>query len=73
MCVEQDSDSVRLPSHGAEWGRSVQHPKLLAPMKMLLTQLCLTLCDPMDCSLPGSSVHGDSPSKNIGVSSHSLL
>ena len=19
---------------------------------------CLTLCDPMDCSLPGSSVHG---------------
>ena len=23
-----------------------------------LAQLCLTLCDPMDCSLPGSSVHG---------------
>ena len=22
------------------------------------TKLCLTLCDPMDCSLPGSSVHG---------------
>ena len=21
-------------------------------------QLCTTLCDPMDCSLPGSSVHG---------------
>ena len=21
-------------------------------------QLCLTLCDPIDCSLPGSSVHG---------------
>ena len=21
-------------------------------------QVCLTLCDPMDCSLPGSSVHG---------------
>ena len=21
-------------------------------------QLCLTLCDPMDCSLPGSSIHG---------------
>ena len=26
------------------------------PVKLL--QLCLTLCDPMDCSLPGSSVHG---------------
>ena len=24
----------------------------------LVTQLCLTLCDPMDCSPPGSSVHG---------------
>ena len=23
-----------------------------------VTQLCLTLCDPMDYSLPGSSVHG---------------
>ena len=21
-------------------------------------QLCLNLCDPVDCSLPGSSVHG---------------
>ena len=24
----------------------------------LVAQSCLTLCDPMDCSLPGSSVHG---------------
>ena len=23
-----------------------------------VTQSCLTLCDPMDCSLPGSSIHG---------------
>ena len=23
-----------------------------------VTQSCLTPCDPMDCSLPGSSVHG---------------
>ena len=27
----------------------------------------------MDCSLPGSSVHGDSPGKDTGVGSHSLL
>ena len=26
-------------------------------------QLCLTLCDPMDCSLPGSSVHGIMPAR----------
>ena len=24
----------------------------------LVAQSCLTLCDPMDCGLPGSSVHG---------------
>ena len=26
--------------------------------KVLFAQSCLTLCDPMDCSPPGSSVHG---------------
>ena len=25
---------------------------------VLVTQSCVTLCNPMDCSLPGSSVHG---------------
>ena len=25
---------------------------------LLVAQLCLTLCNPMDCSLPGFSVHG---------------
>ena len=36
----------------------------------LVVQLCLTLCDPMDCTPPGSSVHRDSPSKNTGVGCH---
>ena len=27
-------------------------------VEVLVTQLCLTLCDAMDHSLPGSSVHG---------------
>ena len=39
----------------------------------LVTQSCLTLCDPMDYSLSGSSVHGDSPGKNTGVGCHALL
>ena len=34
-----------------------------------ITQLCPTLCDCMDCSPPGSSVHGDSPGQNTGVGS----
>ena len=33
----------------------------------------LTLCDPMDCSLPGSSVHGIFPHKNTEVVFHFLL
>ena len=36
-------------------------------------QLCPTLCEPVDCSLLGSSVHGDSPGKNTGVHCHALL
>ena len=35
-------------------------------------QLYLTL-NPMDCSLPGFSVHGDSPSKNTGMGCHDFL
>ena len=27
-------------------------------VKVLVTQLCPTLCDPLDCSSPGSSIHG---------------
>ena len=36
---------------------------------LLLTsaQSCQTLCNPMDYSLPGSSVHGIFPDKNTGV------
>ena len=39
----------------------------------LVTQLCPTVCSPMDCSPPGSSVHGDSPGKNPGVGCHAFL
>ena len=38
-----------------------------------LLQSCPTLCKSMDYSLPGSSVHGDSPDKNTGVGCHFLL
>ena len=31
---------------------------ILAAANTMHTQLCPTLCDPMDCSPPGSSVHG---------------
>ena len=38
-----------------------------------LLQSCQTLCDPMDCCLPGSSVCGDSPDENTEVGCHFLL
>ena len=30
----------------------------IVKVKALVAQSCPTLCDPMDCGLPGSSVHG---------------
>ena len=39
----------------------------------LVAPLGLTLCDPMDCTLPGSSVRGDSPGKNTEVGCLTLL
>ena len=35
-----------------------EHLEYLHFSESELTQSCLTLCDPMDCSLPGSSIHG---------------
>ena len=40
----------------APWKKSYDQPAAAAAAKSL--QLCPTLCDPMDCSLPGFSIHG---------------
>ena len=42
-------------------------------MLCLVAQSCANFCNPMDCSQPGSAVHGDSPGKNIEVGFHVLL
>ena len=53
--------------------------KLLFPeLKGHLTMCLVTpshpiFCNPMDCSRPGSSVHGDSPGKHTGVGHRALL
>ena len=36
----------------------VKDPIVMWGLKVLVPQWCLTLCDPVDCSPPGSSVHG---------------
>ena len=42
-------------------------------VKMLVSQSCPTLCNPMDCSLPGSPVHGISQARILRVGCHFLL
>ena len=48
-------------------------PLYIKYMCAMSLQSCPTPCNPMDRSPPGSSVHGDSPIKNNGVSFHALL
>ena len=50
-------------------------PYIFHPCAVLcfVAQSCPTLCDPMGCTLPGSSVHGDTPGKITRVGSHALL
>ena len=45
----------------------------LCAVLCLVAQSCPSLCDHMDYSPAGSSAHGDSPCKNTGVGSLSLL
>ena len=47
--------------------------ELSVVVKVLVAQSCPTLQNPMDCSPPGSSVHGIFPDKNTGVGCHSFL
>ena len=66
----------------------IGHCKISQRAKVILcsvAQWCPTVCDPMDCSLPGSSVHrilqariqeywsGKKKKKNTGVGCHFLL
>ena len=41
----------------------IRHPRCASAKSL---QLCLTLCDPMDCSPPGSSVHGILQARILG-------
>ena len=40
---------------------------VLIKKKVLVTQSCPTLCNPMDCSPPGSSVHGTGDGSGVCV------
>ena len=55
-CLENSMDST---VHGvAKSWTQLSDFNFLFNSKMLIVHLCLTLCNHMDCSPPGSSVHG---------------
>ena len=59
----QISSSIRLEIKCTINIMHLDHPKAIVHGKIVLlfclvTGSCLTLCNPVDCSIPGSSVHG---------------
>ena len=48
-------------------------PEVACAVLCLVAQSCPTLCDPVDCSLPGSSIHGISQARITGMGSHFLF
>ena len=76
-CIEQDIRGTRVCTYFYEGPESkyfshmisvvtarVCHFSALNQSWLCCAQSCPTLCDPMGCGPPGSSVHGDSPGKN---------
>ena len=51
--IDQEDTSEMRSAEGGNWVEAYK-----SPIKVKVSQSCLTLCHPMDCSLPGSSVHG---------------
>ena len=65
LCCSVGSPGLHWGNNEASIGKHVkaltqclQRDKSLMKVKVLVTQLCPTLCDWMDFSSPGSSVHG---------------
>ena len=57
VCLEMNTQGA-LESHDQVNTNHSPRCRLGEDMCVKPLQLCLTLCNPMDCSLPGSSVHG---------------
>ena len=63
------------------WDRCGSRTEKLAVRFVYVNIYCAVLsrsvmsdfCDPMDCSPPGSSAHGDSPGQDTGMVCHFLL
>ena len=61
MKVKEESEKVDLTQHSENKDHGIQSHHFMANERKKeseVTQSCATLCDPMDCSLPGSPVPG---------------
>ena len=54
LTPHEESIYWRMSVIKAKWMKSLRHKHIWSEV----AQLCLTLCDPVDCSPPGSSIHG---------------
>ena len=73
MASYQSQNKIQTPYHGLIQVALPTSPPSPSVNSGAVLQSRPTLCDPMDCSPPDSSVHGDSPGKNTGVCCHALL
>ena len=67
---------VKEESEKASLKPNIKKTKIVASCPIVLclvTQSCPTLCDPMDCNLPGSSDYGDSLGMDTEVGCYALL
>ena len=62
ILIDNARDLSSIPGSGrssGEWNAyPLQYSCLESESESEVAQLCPTLCDPMDCRLPGSSIHG---------------
>ena len=62
---------LKLSERKHKFSCSVDGTTILFLKVYLAAKLCLNF-QHMDCSLPGSSCHGDSPDKNTGLGCHAI-
>ena len=56
--ARRNINNLRYADDTTLMAKSAELKSLLMKVKVLVAQSCLTLYNPMDCSLPGSFVHG---------------
>ena len=65
-------ESVKLSNHLILCCSLLLSPSVFPSIRIFFNESCPTFCILMDCSLPGSPVHGNSPGKNTRVGCHAL-